>query len=127
MKIQILFITFVFAVVSSFQVHAGGTLSADEIKTLIIGKTIHAKHLKKGFNFSAYFAKDGSMIRKWKNGKLQDGKYFFKGDLHCINMGGNDKCGAMEDNGDGTYKRLKNGNKDKHFITWTKIVEGKDL
>ena len=30
-------------------------------------------------------------------------------------------------NGDGTYKRLKGGNEDKHFIDWLSISDGKKL
>jgi len=111
----------------SFQAHAGKIVSPDGIKALVTGKTVHAKHEKKGFTFSVYFNADGSAIRKWKNDKIQEGKWFFDGGLHCINVGGGDKCASIEDNGDGTYKRLKGGNSDKHLITWTKIVDGKDL
>ncbi|TNF92531.1 MAG: hypothetical protein EP297_13235 [Gammaproteobacteria bacterium] len=125
MKVQSIITTFILMIGISFQANAGNVLSADEIKALITGKTVHAKHEKKGFTFSAYFAEDGSAIRKWKGGELQDGKYSFKDNMHCINVGGGDKCATIEDNGDGTYKRLKGGK--KHFITWQRIVDGKDL
>ena len=127
MKIKLTIISLFFLLGASFQAHAGKVLSNDEVKALVSGKTVHAKHLKKGFNFSVYFNADGSVIRKWKNDKMQDGKWFFDGNLHCINVGGGDRCASIEDNGDGTYKRLKGGNSNKHFITWTKIVDGKDL
>ena len=127
MKIKTILIAFVIMLSASFQAHAGKVLSPDELKALITGKTVHAKHEKKGFTFSVYFNADGSAVRKWKNDKMQDGKWFFDGSLHCINVGGGDKCGSIEDNGDGTYKRLKGGNSNKHFITWTKIVDGNDL
>ena len=125
LKIQSAIIALVFMVSASFQASAGKVLSADEIKTLIAGKTVHAKHEKKGFSFSIYFAEDGSAIRKWKDGELQKGKYLFKDNMHCINVGGGDKCATIEANGDGSHKRLKNGK--KHVITWTKIVDGKNL
>ena len=127
MKLKLTMISLLFLLGASFQAHAGKVLSPDELKTLITGKTVHAKHEKKGFTFRVYFNDDGSVIRKWKNDKLQDGKWFFDGNLHCINVGDGDKCASIEDNGDGTYKRLKGGNSDKHFISWTKIVDGKDL
>lgn len=125
MKIQSIIIALMLMVGTSFQANAGNTLSADEIKALITGKTVHAKHEKKGFTFSVYFAEDGGAIRKWKDGELQNGKYLFKDNMHCINVGGGDKCATIEDNGDGSYKRLKNGK--KHFITWQEVVDGKDL
>ena len=125
MKIQYVTIVLMLMLGISFQANAGNVLSADEIKTLIAGKTVHAKHEKKGFTFSVYFNEDGTAIRKWKGGEIQDGTYSFKGDMHCINVGDGDKCASIEDNGDGTYKRLKNGK--KHFITWQEIVDGKDI
>lgn len=125
MKIQSVIMAVVLMAGASFQANAGNVLSADEIKALIVGKTVHAKHEKKGFTFSAYFNEDGSLIRKWKDGELQNGKYFFKDNMHCINVDDGDKCATMEANGDGTYKRLKNGK--KHVITWQKLVDGKDL
>lgn len=125
MKIQSVIVALVFMAGASFQANAGNVLSADEIKTLITGKTVHAKHEKKGFTFSVYFAEDGSAIRKWKNDKLQNGKYSFKDNMHCINVGGGNKCATIEDNGDGSYKRLGGGK--KHKITWMKVVDGKDF
>ena len=125
MKIQYVTIVLMLMLGISFQANAGNVLSADEIKTLIAGKTVHAKHEKKGFTFSVYFNEDGTAIRKWKDGEIQNGTYSFKGDMHCINVGDGDKCASIEDNGDGTYKRLKNGK--KHFITWQEIVDGKDI
>jgi hypothetical protein len=127
MKIKSIILTLIVTFGVSWQAQAGKVLSPDEIKALITGNTVHAEHLKKGFNFSVYFNEDGSVIRKWKNDKLQDGKWFFKDNLHCINVGGGDKCASIEDNGDGSYKRLKNGKSNKHFITWKSIANGKDL
>ncbi len=127
MKIKTTTITLLIMLTGSFQAFAGETLTPDQIKALIVGNTVHAKHLKKGFNFSVYFAEDGSVIRKWKKGRLQDGTFFFKNGLHCINVGKGDKCASLVDNSDGTYKRLKKGKANKHFITWVRIVEGKDL
>ena len=127
MKISASILTFCLLCVSSQLVHAGEILSNDKVKSITNGKTVHATHEKKGFNFSVYFNADGSAVRKWKGGKIQQGKWFFKDNLHCINVGGGDKCATIEDNGDGTYKRLKGGNSDKHFITWNKFVDGKDF
>ena len=127
MKIKSILVTVLFMLGVSMQAQAGKVLSPDELKALITGKTVHAKHEKKGFNFSVYFNADGSAVRKWKGDKIQEGKWFFKDNLHCINVGGGDKCATMEDNGDGTYKRLKGGDSSKHFISWTKIVDGKDF
>ena len=126
MKIKILFTAFTFLILSSFQAQAADALSNDAIKALITGKTVNAEHAKKGFSFKIYFAADGSVTRDWK-GDMQEGKWFFKDGLHCINVGSGDKCASIVPNGDGTYKRLKGGKKNKHFISWLSIVDGKHL
>ena len=126
MKIKILFALFTFLIMSSFHANAAGALSADAIKAITVGKTVNGEHLKKGFKFTAYFKADGTVIRNW-NGKVQDGTYSFKGNLHCVNFGNGDKCATIVPNGDGSYKRLKGGDEDKHFINWLSISEGKHL
>lgn len=126
MKIKTLISVCTFLLFCSFQANAADALSNNAVKTLITGKTIKAEHLKKGFNFSVYFAKDGSVIREWQ-GDMQVGTSFFKGNLHCINVGNGDKCATIVPNGDGTYKRLKGGDEDKHFINWLSFTDGKHL
>ena len=115
---------FTFLILTSFQASSASELSAAEIKTLIVGKTIHGEHAIKGFSFKVYFTADGKVTRDWK-GDIQEGTYSFDGNTHCINFGGDDKCGTIEANGDGTYKRLKNGQ--KHVINWLKFESGKHL
>ena len=127
MIIKTIMLTLLLSLAGSFPALAGDALSEDAVKALTSGKTVHAKHEKKDFTFSVYFAPDGKAIRKWKNDNIQEGKWFFEDGLHCINVGGGDKCASIEDNGDGSYKRLKNGNSGKHFITWKKVVDGKDF
>ncbi len=126
MKIKTLLVAFVLMFTASFQAQAADALSNDALKTLITGKTVNAEHAKKGFNFKIYFAADGSAIREWK-GDMQEGKWFFKGNLHCINVGAGDKCASIVPNGDGTYKRLKGGDENKNFINWLSISDGKKL
>lgn len=126
MKIKIFTVAFAFLIMASFQVNAGEVMTGKEIKTLITGKTVQAEHLKKGFTFTVYFAADGSAIRK-KNGDNIDGTYTIKDNKHCVNFGNGDKCATILPNGGGTYIRLKNGNSNKGFIKWSKIVDGKHL
>lgn len=102
---------------------AGDTLSGDKIKTLISGKTLSAEHIK-GFKFKVYFDGKGHYVRN-KDGNITEGTFTIKDSQHCVNVGGNDKCATIVDNGDGTYKRMKNGK--KHFITWSNITAGKHL
>ena len=128
MKIKTLLAIFTFLFITSFQANAADALSADAIKALIVGNTVNGEHLKKDFKFTAYFKADGTAIRNWK-GEVQNGTYFFKESdkQHCVNFGGGDKCATIVPNGDGSYKRLKNGNSDKHFINWLSISKGKNL
>lgn len=124
MKIQSIIVALLLTVGLGFQAQAGDAMTADQIKALTVGKTVHAELLKNGMKFKVYFGEDGSAERTWK-GDIQKGSYSFKGNMHCINVGDGDKCGTIVDNGDGTYKRMKNGK--KHAITWLKFTDGKDL
>lgn len=124
MKIKILLASSIFLLLSSFQANAGDTMTSDQIKKLIAGKTVHSKQIIKGFDFKVYFTADGKVTREWK-GKIQEGTYSFDGNKHCINLGQGDQCGTIVSNGDGTYKRLKNGK--RHVIDWLKFEEGKHI
>ena len=126
MKIKPLLAIFTFLFITSFQANAAEALSADAIKTLIVGNTVNGEHLKKDFKFTAYFKADGTAIRNW-DGDVQNGTYFFKDNLHCVNFGGGDKCAAMVPNSDGSYKRLKGGTSGTHVINWLSITKGKKL
>jgi hypothetical protein len=101
MKIKSLTFVITLLLITSFQANAADALSADAIKTLIVGNTVNGEHLIKGFKFTAYFKADGTAIRNW-DGDVQDGTYFFKNNLHCVNFGGGDKCAAMVPKGDGS-------------------------
>lgn len=107
---------------ASFQTSAAETLSGDQIKALIVGKTVQVEHLMKDTEFQMYFAPDGTAIRKGGNG-IKTGTYRIENNMHCIDMGKGENCGTVVANGDGTYKRLKNGK--KHVINWLKFSEGK--
>ena len=122
MKQKISIVISALLIMLSFQSTASEALSADAIKALIVGKTVQAENIRKGFKFKVYFTADGKVTREWK-GDMQEGTYSFDGNKHCINVGGGDKCGTIVANGDGTYKRLKNGR--KHVINWLSFTEGK--
>lgn len=113
-----------FSLIFSTNLFAGQPLSKDQVNTLIRGKTIHAEHIKKGFKFTVFFGENGKAIRN-RNGNIIEGTYSFRENMHCVNFGGGEKCATIEDNDDGSYKRLKNGK--KHVITWNKVTQGKNL
>jgi len=107
------------------QVIAGETLSVDKVKSLIIGNTIYANHLKKEFEFKVYFDVDGVTAYRKQDGDAVKTTYKFEGNKHCIYWKDKDRCANILDNGDGTYNRVNpNG---KSFVKWNKVVKGKDL
>jgi len=106
------------------QVYAEG-LSSDKIKSLIVGNTVVAKHLKKDFEFKVYFDVDGVTAYRAQNGETIKTTYNFEENKHCINWKGSNRCATVLDNGDGTYTRVNaNG---KQVVKWTNVVKGKSL
>jgi hypothetical protein len=95
-------------------------LSGDEIKALITGKTVFVTRQNDGAQWKVYYTADGKTLSSESGAgtwEVKDGK-------HC-NSGVKLKCAQVTDLGDGTYARLKpNGDV---AVTWTKIVDGKDI
>lgn len=106
-------------------VMAGENMSADQIKALIAGKSMHAEHMIKDFEFDLYFDADGETAHRSQGGDTTKTTYKFKGDKHCIFWKGANRCAFIRDNGDGTYSRV-NG-RDKEIIKWSNIVDGNKL
>lgn len=101
---------------------AGKTLSGDEVKALISGKTVHVTNNATGKKWKSHFAADGSASLS-NSTDVQTWHVDDKGQ-HC-NSGVPLVCAPIVDNGDGTYSRMKpNGTV---AVTWTRIVNGKDF
>lgn len=99
-------------------------LSVDEVKALISGKTVHAHHVARDYDFKTYFSPDGTYITVRK-GNTTQGTWKIQNDgYHCLVADGDSKCAEIADNGNGTYSRISNK---KRIIDWKKIVDGKDL
>lgn len=107
------------------QAHADDYVSGDKLSSLVIGKTIRAKHLKKDFEFTVYFDTDGKTAYRKQGGDITQTTYKFDGNKHCIHWKGKDRCAQILDNGDGTYTRVNK--KGKQIVKWTKIESGKNL
>jgi len=104
-------------------VHAGRILSGDEVKALITDKTVYVTRESDGAQWKAYFFADGSAYLDVNNMEKVPWYIDEKG-RHC-NTGVPLVCAPIQDNGDGTYSRLKpNGDV---AVTWTKIVGGKEF
>lgn len=110
----------------SGQALAGKTLSGDEIKALVTGKTIESEHLIRDFTFKVYFDKDGeTAYRTLPNGNIKETTYSIKGNRHCIFWQGKDRCAQIQENGDGTYYRVNF--RGKKTIKWNNVSDGKNL
>lgn len=112
-------------ILGASQIIAGDVLSIDKVKSLVIGNTVEASHLKKDFEFKVYFDLDGVTAYRKQNGDIVKTTYKFEENKHCIYWKDKDRCANIVDNGDGTYNRVKpNG---KSFVKWIKVVKGKVL
>ena len=98
-------------------------MDADAIKALVTGKTIHALHLKKDFEFKVFFDPDGETAYRSQGGEVTETTYKFVGNKHCIYWKEKDRCANILDNGDGTYTRVNK--KGKKIVKWTKFEDGK--
>lgn len=104
---------------------AGAVLDAQEIRDLIVGKTVTARHQKKGFEFKVYFGEDGRMVRLM-DGETSEAPYEITSDgRHCVTSvtRGNRVCARIEANGDGTYDRVLDSG--KRPIRWSGFEPGK--
>ncbi len=106
-------------------ISAAGELSGGQIQKLVAGKTIHAKHLIRGFEFDVYFDPDGKTALRKQGGTVSTTSYKIKGNKHCLFWKGKNRCATIQDNGDGTYTRINP--RGKAVIKWTKVSSGKTL
>ena len=99
--------------------YAEKMLTGDEIKALISNKTVSVTH-KNGTQWRTYFAPDGKSVRN--NGDSSE--WSVEDNKHCSSTA-KLRCGAIRDNGNGTYSRLKPDG--VQVVLWEKIVDGKDF
>jgi len=113
------------ALLFSFSIHTSADefLDADAVKALVTGKTIHAMHLKKDFEFKVYFDPDGKTAYRSQHGETTKTTYEFRDNKHCIFWKEKNRCANILDNGDGTYTRVNKKGKKK--VKWTKFEDGK--
>jgi len=98
-------------------------LSADEVKKLITGNTVHVTVVQNGKQFSVYFAPDGKGYSK----KGERGTWEVKDNgEHCVSWAKRDavRCLRIADTGDGGYARVFSDGKKANI--W-KIEAGKKL
>lgn len=126
MKINLLSLTVIVGLpLAATSANAESMLNADQVKKLVTGKTIQAKHNLEGFKFSVYFDKDNKTAFRKQKGSTTKISYMFKGDKHCTQWKNQTRCANIRANKDGTWSRVNpNG---KTVITWSSISDGKKL
>jgi len=111
---------------------ASGDLSAEAVNTLLKDKTVFAWHEKGRFNFTSYFAADGSVKQANEKGENLSGSWRVDGDgTLCVTWAGrgDPNCGKLQANGDGTYKRMLVNSRNLmggaiHFATFKRFESG---
>ena len=102
---------------------AADTLSAEQIRALIVGKTASIFNVDKGVDVQAYFSADGKIAGQNLTKKKQiQGTWEITGDgMLCTesNLAAR-TCGVFVANGDGTYKRMVNG---EHAQTYSAFAD----
>lgn len=103
---------------------ADQTLTADEVKSLFIGKTFEGYNEIKGITYKVYTNADGTMIHQ--NSKRTK---TFKWEVddegrHCAHFKKGPLCGHIVSMGDGIYHKVNDG---KHTNTLKNFVDGNRL
>jgi len=108
-------------------VNAEKTLSAEELKARISGKTADGYNHKKDFSYKNFFNPDGTLLRHTADGHRTKAKWRVKdnGD-HCVLWEGSEKerCGPFVDNSDGSVSKFSKG---KKVVTLKNFVDGNQL
>lgn len=99
-------------------------VGADELKEMIIGKTVHNSCQVTGEVSRTYFDPSGKLTRN-DRGTIIEGSYFIKPNgMTCNVLNGKNLCANIFRIGDGTFHRvMPNG---KRVGIWNKIVPGND-
>ena len=103
---------------------AADTLSAVQLRSLIVGKTATLFNLARGFDVEVFFSPDGTLAGEniTVNKKLK-GSWEITGDglLCTVSNVATKTCGSFVANGDGTYKRMVDG---AHEQTYKAFADG---
>lgn len=112
--------------------HAGDALSADALKALLTDKTVYARQMKQNYNFTNYYAQDGSARQVTEAGEKKTGTWRVESDgALCVTWVGDAEanCGAVIDIGGGKYKRMRINTRNImaapiHVVTFERIESG---
>ena len=105
-------------------------LNAEEVRQLVSGKTVEAKHPKRGIMLTVFYNPDGT-FRQLRDGKKQSGTWRVTEEgLLCKknDNGWGEKCRIIEKDDDGTWNgyKIKKGVKKfrKHERVFMIILDG---
>lgn len=123
---------FITIVLSAGICQAEEFLTADQIKQLVSGKTVTAKHLKRDVDLVTFFSSDGQVFGL-ANGNKRKGKWWTdEKNQQCIKWDHKEKtfCRGIKAMGDGTYQKIKFKKKRKKkipVVQWLKFEEGNKI
>lgn len=118
--------------IQAFSLHAGGNLSAEDVKALLTDKTVFAKHEKGGYNFVGYFGPDGVAKQLTDKGEKKTGIWRVESDgTLCVSWVGDadSVCGPLIATSDGKYKRMRTNPRNImagsiHLVTFERFESG---
>lgn len=121
-----------FLAIQPFSSQAGGNLSAEDVKILLTDKTVLAWHEKGRYNFTNYFASDGSAKQLTDKGdKLTGTWHVDSAGTLCVSWVGDatSVCGPLIASGDGKYKRMRTSPGNimsslTHIVTFERFESG---
>lgn len=98
------------------------TLDVAEVKALITDRTVDIQNLSTGLHFRAFYAAFGEIVVQRTDAMEFSGRWNVRPDgALCIHFG-DESCGGLSKNADGTYTRIVGG---KPAFTWFKVAPGK--
>lgn len=98
-------------------------LEADELRALIVGKTIEAQS-PDGFTYRVYFDSNGQRLARQGDGEYALPWRIRDDGTHCVTTGTGDDCARVARNDDGSFTRYRDGNT---VVRWLRILPGKAL
>jgi hypothetical protein len=98
-------------------------LRADELRALIVGKTIEVQN-PDGSRFRVYFDSNGQRLARQADGEYALPWLIHSDGTHCVKTGTGDDCARVASNADGSYTRYRDGNA---VVRWLRILPGKVL
>lgn len=96
-------------------------MSADAIRRLLTGNTMHCTNFIRDESFINYFRADGTVTKLASGGGKSRGTWHVTEDgMHCLDWGEHERCNPIADLGDGTYQKIEDGHPRSEFT----VIDG---